>query len=191
MGFRGKIALLACYVVSIFTLIPLTRAVTNFLRDHNLLRLTTAIVFLFVLGTTVWWMRKKTRFSVRRNLPAILPIMTVYAFLYWLIALPEERVHLVQYGILPALFYETFRQHFKRSSKVIVAALVFSAFIGAMDEYVQHLVPRRYGQWSDVQLNVLSALMGMWVHYVLVIRPRSTHGQANSFTASPDCAKIQ
>lgn len=169
MAIKQKAAwyVLLGYLCFVYTAIPFTRDITNFLRSQNLLRLTTGLAVLLIALGAVYLLKKKSGFSLRKHWPTLAIFAVLYTALCYLIKLPEERIHLVQYGVLPALIVPLIRNHFVFFHSAVIYAILLTSVAGAIDEGIQHLVPRRYGQFADIQLNVLSALMGGALYFFL------------------------
>lgn len=70
-----------------------------------------------------------------------------------------ERVHLLVYGLLGALFEHAFR-HRHRDLLLPALTLAAVALVGLADEWVQWLTPVRVGDGRDVLLNVWAGAIG-------------------------------
>lgn len=69
-----------------------------------------------------------------------------------------ERVHLLEYGLLAALFYRAFLP--LGGPAVPLLAWLAGGLVGTLDEWVQWLVPTRVGEVGDVALNFAAAGTG-------------------------------
>lgn len=76
--------------------------------------------------------------------------------LAWSRANHIEAVHVVVFGVLGLLCWR-WAGHFWLGQPRLWAALIFGAAIGAADEFLQHLLPWRVGDWRDVFTNCLSS----------------------------------
>lgn len=131
--------------------------VLDFLRARNLLRLSIAAIFLLALAAAVWWL-------ARRRAPlAAWGILAAAGAVYvgaaaWL-DVPQERLHLVQYGALALLLEAAFAARRAPAGRLGVAwrALAAAAAIGLLDEIVQGILPNRQYDPRDVLFNLLSA----------------------------------
>ena len=79
------------------------------------------------------------------------------------IALPIERVHIIEYGVLSIMLLRIFRRYTNFPS-AIVQALFLASLAGAIDESIQHFLPNRVFTISDIYLNIAGAVAGI-VYY--------------------------
>ena len=109
----------------------------------------------FVLLAMLWLVPVVRREPWR--LAGLMVVAGIYAWvgLVWL-TIPEERLHLPQYGVLAVLLWFAFR---RMLSGWALFALVFllGTAAGAGDELVQHWRSNRVGDWRDVWLNTVSS----------------------------------
>jgi hypothetical protein len=137
----------------------------DFLRARNLLRLSIVTLFAVVAGLVAGWMLKR-RAGVREWLVLFLAA-AAYALFAMRLEVPQERLHLVEYGALALLLREAFaerrRSHGLPDSPGRVAALALGASIavGWVDELVQGILPNRQYDLRDVGFNTLAAAMAL------------------------------
>jgi hypothetical protein len=74
--------------------------------------------------------------------------------------IPEERIHLVEYGLLSFLVYGALRFDFSGFTLFVLTCVIVSGF-GFLDEVIQGILPNRYFGWRDVLLNAAGGLMGV------------------------------
>jgi hypothetical protein len=70
-----------------------------------------------------------------------------------------EHFHLIEYGLLGALFYRAFRRY--RDSSALPLTVLAVTLVGIVDELVQWWTPVRVGDARDVVLNAYAGLCGM------------------------------
>lgn len=70
-----------------------------------------------------------------------------------------ERFHILEYGLLAALFYWALRP--TQSWLALPGALIAAAVVGVLDETVQWLVPTRVGELRDILLNWTATGIGL------------------------------
>ena len=87
----------------------------------------------------------------------------------WVNALPGiERFHFVEYGIVTVLFYRAVRPYVARLTggttadpSILIAPALAALIVATADEWVQWLVPRRYGEVRDLALNAAAIGCGL------------------------------
>lgn len=127
-----------------------TRGITNWLRQRALLQ--PAILF-GVLLLALLSLALPVR---RRALLAVLGMASViFAGAWLLMRSPEERVHLIEYGIVAVLFEAVFRE--RRLLKAFLATIA----AGWFDECLQALIPSRHYDLRDVGFNALAGFFGL------------------------------
>jgi len=92
-------------------------------------------------------------------------------------SIPEEAVHLLEYGLLSYLVFRALRQNIKDRS-IYFSAFFIALLIGTIDEIIQWIIPQRYWSFGDVGLNGLSAGLFQLVLWK-VIRPKEISGKIN------------
>lgn len=116
-------------------------------------------------GAAVVWalVRIRERRSVRYALLGVAAALVVLQLFGWGIGEAEvdtvERVHLLEYGLLGALFERAFR---RRHGNLLLPVLTLSAvvLVGLLDEWAQWLTPVRVGDGRDVLLNLWAGVIG-------------------------------
>ena len=106
-----------------------------------------------------------------RNVLSLAAVACAYgAGTYHLRHNPEEAVHFVEYGVLSLLLYRALI-HRNRNVLVFVAASFACASLGAIDEMIQWLVPRRFFDFRDIWVNVAGGVL-MQLALALGLRPK-------------------
>ena len=156
------------------------------LRARNLLRLTIAAIFVSCAATVV-------AFLARRRAPLVAWLViglfsTLYAALALAMEVPQERLHLVEYGALALLLRGAMAESVRvrnlagRVSSVDVWALGAATAIGWLDEAVQGLLPNRTYDLRDVAFNALAAAMAL----VAAAAARKAMGTAEGSRQKPE-----
>ncbi|VAX38155.1 hypothetical protein MNBD_UNCLBAC01-580 [hydrothermal vent metagenome] len=96
----------------------------------------------------------------------LLLLLAAYGYGVFTIQYAEEKVHFIQYGVLSFFAYRALRLDLPHLWAYF-AALILSSFIGWGDEGIQHLLPNRYYQTSDVFLNIFSVGLGLFFIFIL------------------------
>lgn len=109
----------------------------------------------FVLGSSqgVAWVQIK-RVSWYIGFFVIVGIIAIH------LKMPEERIHLVEYGLLSFLVHRALRFDLSGFALFTLTFLMVSGF-GFFDEVIQGILPNRYFGWRDVLLNATGGLMGI------------------------------
>lgn len=93
-----------------------------------------------------------------------LGIATAYLLVFARMAVPTERSHLIEYGIVAVLILEALMERAAQGRTVPVPAglaVVVTALLGTLDECIQLLVPGRIFDQVDILFNVLAAVMAV------------------------------
>ena len=121
-----------------------------------------------ILGARLW------RLTTVRDRWLIAASLLIYGAGTMAARFPQERLHYVGYGLLAGLLYAGWRgtasdstgeqgERHPRWIRPALLAFVVGSAIGLLDELLQILWPRRYFDWEDVQINVLSVIVGVLV----------------------------
>ncbi|MBI3583055.1 MAG: VanZ family protein [Nitrospinae bacterium] len=122
------------------------------------------IVFLMIIGYLAF-IRKESRISVY---VWFFVLSFVYALLIFRQKLPAEKFHFFEYGLFSYFSHNAVEKNniitrllkFKNSYLIAFIIILVISFI---DEFIQHLLPNRVGELSDVFLNAISGIMGLMI----------------------------
>lgn len=84
-----------------------------------------------------------------------------------------ERFHIVEYGLVAALFYKAMRPS-NSDGALIVVPLLAGFLVGTLEEWLQWFVPARVGEARDVLLNLVAVGCGVLFSIGLDPPPRLT-----------------
>jgi len=92
----------------------------------------------------------------------ILLLIAISSYLYGIckMEIAVEKIHFIEYGVLSYLIYMASRTDFSPRRSYLISLVLTSVF-GWIDEGIQHLLPNRYYQLSDVALNSISGALGL------------------------------
>lgn len=140
----------------IFIIIPVARAISDFVRDNlGGSAFTYGVATIMLLGLITMLGLLFRRRDVGWGQYAWLAAVGA-AYLYFIFVLkdgsPEEAAHYVMYGGLGLLLYRALVHRVRDWSIYLVAALI-GTFVGIMDETIQWLTPKRYFDTRDIWLN--------------------------------------
>ena len=159
-----KMWLAACgLLVLIYATLAPAKGVVIWLRERNTLRLAVALVLVAVLVLLARsFLRRRPG---RREFLIALLLLATYVFLLLWMERAEERLHLVEYGLVAAFFYRALaeRQKLGRGLRVspAVAAVLMTSVAGWIDEAIQFFVPSRTYDLRDVGFNALAGLLAV------------------------------
>ena len=164
-------------ILVIYSTIPLARALRETI-DASVGR--DVFIYLVAALTAVgaYYAFKNLR---RRQLPrsAHAWLAAIFLFfgiaIYQLRAIPEEAIHLAEYGLLGLLVYRAL-SHSMRDYLIYPAAATLVAIVGIVDEYIQWVVPSRYFDLRDIAINAVAAMLAQ-VAIFAGLRPRLIAGR--------------
>jgi hypothetical protein len=91
-------------------------------------------------------------------------ILAAYAMVFSRIAMPAERGHLFEYGVVALLIHEALTERVSQGRRIPVPALTAigaTILVGAIDEFIQLLLPSRVFDPADIFIDSVSALMAV------------------------------
>lgn len=157
---RSLWLLAAGYTLVIYLSLGWVRAVTDPLRERNLLRLVIVLLFVVAAVAIVAWMLRRR--AGRREWAVLAATALAYAALLPLARRAEEQLHLLQYGLLGGLIYAALAERRRARgeppapSGAVWAAFLLTALLGWIDEGIQDLLPGRYYGLQDVVINAIA-----------------------------------
>lgn len=157
---RAKFVLVLSYVGFIYLTLPVMRPVLNFLKDNLGKRfdLSTNLVLIAAM-VVIFLIFIKSRFTWKQWLVSMI-VFSLYLYSLKILKIPEERIHLLEYGFLSFLVFKIYL-----STRTIVACywptFLTVSFIGTLDEIIQYYLPNRVGDVRDIILNIFSGLLGL------------------------------
>ena len=149
-------------VAAIYSTLGLVQPLAGVLRERGLLGGLFMLGMLLV-GAAILTQGLKAR-PRGAEICVALGVAAVYLLLFARIATPEERTHLIEYGVVAVFIYEALTERAKHGRRVPVPALVAvlaASFVGLLDESIQAFLPSRAYDIRDVLFNVLAALMAV------------------------------
>lgn len=158
--------LVAAWTAFIYSTLYIVRPICEFLKKHAPFNEMIWIMFVLAAVGIISYVMFRLRWRRAGSYILLLSIVGVYAVILFWLKIPEERIHLIQYGVLACL---TVRALQRDLFTVVVYPLawILTSLLGLGDEGIQHLLPNRYFEWKDVGLNALSAALGLllWMNF--------------------------
>jgi hypothetical protein len=148
-------------VVAIYSTLGLASMLAEVLYNQNL----SAVAFLasmLLVGLTILTQGLKTR-PGGAEIGVGLGIAVVYFMVFVRLTIPE-RSHLIEYGVVAVFIYEALTERASQGRRVPVPALLAilaTLLVGAVDEFIQLILPSRVFEWTDILFNVLAGVMAV------------------------------
>jgi len=156
-GHRSYTLVAVAYVLTMYTTSGQIRSLSNLFRQvaGDMLGPLVTLTLISILAGVLLCCRHSLK---RRHILPLLPIVLAYGLALWFLKVPEERFHLLQYGLLTALCAGALPDRFHGPTRHgLVVLLVTLAGIG--DELIQWLRPNRVGDVLDVLINSGAAVL--------------------------------
>ncbi len=147
----------AAGVLVIFFTIPFARAFRKIISENigsNFFLYITAAVAL-VVGIIAFRNLQKRKLPLNAHLSLFAIIAAFLSYIYSLRDMPEEAIHIAEYGMVSVLVYRALAHRVHDFSIYILATLVVGV-IGIFDEYIQWVTPSRVFDLRDIRTNIIS-----------------------------------
>ena len=95
---------------------------------------------------------------------AALAVAAVYGIAFVRINTPEERTHLIEYGVVAVLIHQALKERMRNGRQVplpAVLAVVVTSLLGFLDEGLQAFLPNRICDPRDLGFNAFAALLAI------------------------------
>ena len=155
-------------VVAIYSTLGLARTLAGILRDEGIL-VAAFLIGMVLVGATVLALGLRTRPGAT-EIGIALGIAAVYFMVMLRMALPEERTHLIEYGVVAVFIHEALKERARQGRRVpspALLAIAAASGVGTIDECIQAFIPSRVFDPEDILFNFLAALMAMVSSVVL------------------------
>lgn len=148
-------------VVAIYSTLGLARTLADTLGDSGLGAGLFVLCCLMVLAAVVT--QGLTSRPSGAEIAVALGVTAAYLLVFVRMAIPTERSHLIEYGVVALFIFEalTERASHRRVPVPALLAIVATALVGALDEGIQALLPSRVFDPIDMVFNVLAAVMAI------------------------------
>lgn len=155
-------------VVAIYSTLGLARTLAGVLRDQDLQAVFFVLGMLLVMATIVA-LGLRTR-PGGAEIGVVLGVAAAYLMIFLRMAIPEERTHLIEYGVVAAFIHEALKERASHGRHVPVPALLAilaTALVGGLDELIQAFLPSRVFDAQDIMFNVLAGVMAVGARLAL------------------------
>ncbi len=147
-------------MVAIYSTLGPARVLVDALRERNLLRASLAVALVLVVVVVLrQWLRRRPG---RGEVGVALGVAFAYGVSFIRIETPEERTHLVEYGVVAALVHQALLERIRHGGTVRAPAALavgITAVLGFIDEGIQAFIPGRFYDIRDVGFNALAGAM--------------------------------
>ncbi len=160
-------------VVAIYSTLGLARSLAVELRHRGLIDAAFVWAFVLILVAIAALGLKARPRGLEIGVAA--GILAVYAMVFIRMALPEERTHVVEYGVVAILIHEALTERASRDWRVpppALTAIGVTIVVGAVDEFIQLFVPSRVFDPVDIFVNSVSAFMAVLAKLALGLAGR-------------------
>jgi hypothetical protein len=149
-------------VVAIYSTLSWAPTLSQFLRDHGLID-GVFVLGLILIGAAILTQALKVR-PHGTEIGVALGIVATYLLVLVRMAIPEERTHLIEYGVVAIFVKEALTERASQGRRVPVPALLAiltTALVGLLDECIQAFLPTRVFDFRDILFNGLAAVMAV------------------------------
>ena len=162
-------------MVAIYATLGLARGLADALMGTGLGEGLFILACLMVLAAVVT--QGLTRRPGGMEIGVALGVAAAYVLVFARMAVPTERSHLVEYGVVAFLVHEALRERIRNGRRVpspALLAVLAGVVAGVVDEGIQWFVPSRVFDPVDMLFNALAAVMSVGTHVALIwVRGRS------------------
>jgi hypothetical protein len=155
-------------VVAIYSTLGLAGTLAGVLRERGLLE---GFFFLGLLlvGATILTQGLKAR-PGGVEIAVALGVAAAYLMVFTRMVTPEERTHLIEYGVLAVFIYEALAERASNGRPVPVLpllAVLATAALGVLDECIQAFLPSRVFDPIDILFNVIAGTIAVGASFAL------------------------
>ena len=150
-------------MVAIYSTLGLARTLAEVVGNTELFGVGFFILGCLLVLATIITQGLKTRPS-GIEMSVALGIAAAYLLVMVRMAIPTERSHLIEYGVVAVFIYEALLERTSQGRRVPVPALLaigVATLIGVFDECIQLLIPSRVFDPIDMLFNFLAAVMAV------------------------------
>ncbi len=151
----------AAWVAVIYGSLPWVRPLCEFLKKETPFNGLVNWLFAGILLFILYFCRLKP-FKIIPSYFWGLSLLGIYSTFFMILKIPEEKIHLIQYGFLAFLIWRALHHNGAgHALRPYILAFLLTSFLGWVDEIIQPFLPDRYYQTSDVLLNAVSGVLGL------------------------------
>jgi arylsulfatase A-like enzyme len=142
------------------------------------------VVFVGIAVIARVW--RRVRYSQWVPYVALAAIFAAYGYLLAVFGrFPAERLHLLEYGLVAVLLFRALALDLSRH-RAYFAGFCLTVFIGIIDETIQWVLPQRFFELKDIQLNAVSGALGLLLaHFGQVARGQEENNEVTHRPITP------
>lgn len=148
------------YLAALYGIVPIAREISVALGQRHLLGLLVTLLFLLSAAGLAFHVVFNVRLSDGAAFAALAFLAGVTGAMVLGLAIPEERIHFLEYGFLTLLARWAFAARWSPGASYLAAA-AFAALAGWGDEVIQYFLPDRVYDIRDVALNAVAAILAV------------------------------
>lgn len=149
-------------IAAIYSTLGVAPTLAGLLRDWSLLEAAFLLGMLLV-GAAVVTQGLKAR-PGGAEIGVALGVAAAYLLVFVRMTIPEERTHLIEYGVLAVLIYEALAERAGQGRRLPAPALLAvlaTTLAGTLDECIQAFLPNRVFDARDILFNILAGVMAV------------------------------
>lgn len=123
-----------------------------------------SMFLILILGRYVFYLFFEKKVRRLASWFLIFSVMAAYGYLLNFLWIPQERLHLFEYGFLAFLVYKALKSDV-RDGRIYLYTSILVASFGCVDELIQFFLPNRYYDIKDILINAASGVMGALMLY--------------------------
>ena len=170
-------------VMAIYSTLGLARTLAGALREQGLLGPSFPVVsFLLAIslvGATIVTHGLKTR-PGGVEIAVALGVTAAYLLVFLRMAGPEERSHMIEYGVVGVFIFEALAERASQGRRVPalpLLAVLATAALGLLDECIQVFLPSRVFDPQDILFNLLAGTLAVGASVALAWARRWTRSR--------------
>lgn len=155
-------------VATIYATLGVAPSVASALRDRGALDGVFIVSFLLIgAGVVVQGLRSGMR---GQEVGILVAAAAVYLMVIVRIGLPEERTHLMEYGVVALVALEALRERWGSERLLIsaIVAILVGTVAGTIDELIQAVLPNRVFDPEDILVNILASAIAVSTSATLI-----------------------
>jgi VanZ family protein len=156
----------------IYCTIPVARAFRELIAEQIGLEffLYLTAILTAIAGAVAFINLRKRKLPTNAYLWLFGIVAAFMGYIYQLRDIPEEAIHVAEYGVIGILVYRAL-SHRTRDFSIYVMAALIVGMIGVLDEYIQWIAPSRVFDLRDIRTNFVAGSLGQ-LAIVAGLRPR-------------------